>query len=61
MRKALRVLIEKLVELREKFDNNKEHVQLLVVQLRQARNNLERMHVEINDLMQAIDDLESVK
>ena len=61
MRNAIRHLIEKLVDLRDRFDGEKERTQLLALQLRECRSRIVRMKEEIDDLTAAIDDLETLK
>lgn len=60
MRKSLRVLIEKLVEIRNRFDADKERVRTAVAELARAKSNLNRMKDDIDDLMSAIDAVEKL-
>lgn len=60
MRKSLRVLIEKLVEIRNRFDADKERARTAVVELARAKSNLNRMKDDIDDLMSAIDAVEKL-
>jgi hypothetical protein len=60
VRKSLRVLIERLVAVRNSFDAEKERAKTAVMELARARASLGRMKEEIDDLMESIDAVEKL-
>jgi hypothetical protein len=61
MRTAIKHLITRLVELRDRFDVEKSRAQLLGVQLVECRSRLVRMKEEIDELTAGIDALDKVR